>query len=233
MLKEQFEALQIALREMLKSNYLIKAIIMILIENFYQSDLKKKEVEAEIRDYVNQNLQNLDFCGKDFQQMFHYQGKTIQEGFWKKMSERDKQYFAKKVNTVTEQVNQHLKAKLDADRLNQIGEKQDYSRTFFINLSKMKNKLLRGERMNDPCFFVAKGRDLQAQDLQPKNAMVKAPPLAKNTGFSQAKEGKGLSNQIQQKPIASTLSKQGKAVQQMSNAMLVNQSFFFSRNMKS
>ena len=59
-LKEQSEALQIALREMLKSSYLLNAIIMILIENFYSNDVKKKEVEAEIREYVNQNLQNLD-----------------------------------------------------------------------------------------------------------------------------------------------------------------------------
>ena len=59
-LKEQSEALQISLREMLKSSYLLNAIIMILIENFYASDVKKKEVEAEIREYVNQNLQNFD-----------------------------------------------------------------------------------------------------------------------------------------------------------------------------
>jgi hypothetical protein len=59
-LKEQSEALQIALREMLKSSYLLNAIIMILIENFYSNDVKKKEVEAEIREYVNQNLQNFD-----------------------------------------------------------------------------------------------------------------------------------------------------------------------------
>ncbi len=63
-LQDQSEALQITLREMLKSNYLINAIIMILIENFYKSDLKRKEVEAEIRDYVNQNLQNLDLNQK-------------------------------------------------------------------------------------------------------------------------------------------------------------------------
>ena len=175
------------------------------------------------------NIRNFqENSARDFQQMFHYQGKTIQEGFWKKMSERNKQYFAKKVNTVTEQVNQHIKAKLDPERLNKIGEKYNYSNTFFINLSKMKYKLLRGERMTDPYFYVAKGRDLKARDLQPQNA-AKAPSLIQKSGFSQEKQDQGLSNQGQQKPVASTLSKLGKAVQQMSNAMLVNQSFFLDK----
>jgi len=116
------------------------------------------------------NIRNFqENSARDFQQIFHYKGKTIQEGFWKKMSERDKQYFTKKVNALTEQVNQHLKAKLDPERLNNIGEKYNYSRTFFINLSKMKNKLLRGERMTDPYFYVSQGRNLKAKDLESKS----------------------------------------------------------------
>ena len=55
-LKDQSEVLEISLKEMIKSNYLINAIIMILIENFYSSDIKRKEVEAELREYVNENL---------------------------------------------------------------------------------------------------------------------------------------------------------------------------------
>ena len=102
---------------------------------------------------------------RDFQRMFGYTKETIQPGFYQKYSQKDRQYYSEKIDKATEGINRHLgEEKIDAQRLQDIGEKYQYSRAFFVNLHKLKYRTQQGNIPHDPYFFVERGRDQKTSE---------------------------------------------------------------------
>ena len=97
---------------------------------------------------------------RDFQRMFGYEKETIREGFYRGYEEKDRVYFEKKISVAADHINQHLNdEKIDAQRLQDIGERCHYSRAFFVNLNKLKYRFVQGDPTHDPYFFAERGRD--------------------------------------------------------------------------
>ncbi len=97
---------------------------------------------------------------RNFQSMFQYEKETLREGFYKKYNEKDQQYFDRKIEAATEQMNKHLgEEKIDADRMKKIGQDCQYSKAYFINLTKLKYKFMEGNFVHDPYFFAMRGRE--------------------------------------------------------------------------
>ena len=171
-----------------------------------------------------------EISAKDFNSMFRYKGKTIQDGFWKKYNERDKTYFDKKIEAVANQINPHIKAGIDPERLKEIGSKNSYSRAFFINLTKLKYKMLEGERLNDPYFFVAHGRDIKVKDYQKVIDQDVNLPVRNSKNLSNQAEYNHETNKAT--PVGSSLKKLGQAVRSMNQAIMVRETFFFEKEME-
>ncbi|MDF9801330.1 hypothetical protein OKW21_006639 [Catalinimonas alkaloidigena] len=102
---------------------------------------------------------------RDFQQMFDYKHETISKGFYQKYSTEEHNYFHKKIENTTDQINRHLgEEKIDVGRLKEIGNECSYSRAFFINLTKLKYRFTKGNFSHDPYFFVKHGRDQKQEE---------------------------------------------------------------------
>lgn len=104
-------------------------------------------------------------CARDFQRMFGYEKETIQPGFYQQYSKENQQYFREKIQRATENTNEHLgKEKLDSQRMQDIGERCQYSRAYFVNLHKLKYRAQQGNMAHDPYFFVERGRDQKTSE---------------------------------------------------------------------
>ena len=156
---------------------------------------------------------------KDFNELFHYKGKTIQDGFYQKYNEKEKDYFDNKIKAYVDQINQHIKEKLDVQKFREIGEQNSYSRAFFINLTKLKYRFISGEPVNDAYFFAARGRDMKPSDYDRinfyKDGHHKGPENNNNSHLSPFRGS----------PAANKLAK---AVNMLSRPYLVNETFHLS-----
>lgn len=103
--------------------------------------------------------------GRRFQELFGYTKETMHEAFY--FPRQDKAYFEEKINETIRQINEkYLKEeKLNAEQFRHIGAKYNYSRAFFINMSKLKSRFQRGDYPLNPAFFVARGRDIRPDEF--------------------------------------------------------------------
>ena len=102
---------------------------------------------------------------RDFQRMFEYEKETIQPGFYKERDDKDRVYFNEKISRAADTINAHTGSeKIDAQRLQDIGAKCNYSRAYFVNLTKLKYRFAQGNDTHDPYFFAERGRDQKASE---------------------------------------------------------------------
>lgn len=100
-----------------------------------------------------------------FESMFGYQRATLSKRFYEKYSRGQHEYYGEKISAVAERINQKQgSVEVDPKRLREIGRKYDYSRVFFINLGRLKNRYVQGEKVPDAYFFLEKGRDKRPKE---------------------------------------------------------------------
>ena len=102
--------------------------------------------------------------GNRFQELFGYSRETMHEAFY--FPKQDKTYFDGKIKETIDLINEKYlgKEKLDAEQFQRIGAKCNYSRAFFINMSKLKSRYQRGDYFVDPYHFAARGRDIKPEE---------------------------------------------------------------------
>ena len=102
---------------------------------------------------------------RDFQRMFGYEKETIQPGFYQQRSQENREYFREKIYRAAEKINEFLgEEKLDTGQMQDIGERCQYSRAYFVNLHKLKYRAQQGDMTHDPYFFVERGRDQKTSE---------------------------------------------------------------------
>lgn len=102
--------------------------------------------------------------GRRFQELFGYTKETMHEAFY--FPKQDKAYFDQKISDTIHMINdQYLgEEKLDEAQFQRIGARYNYSRAFFINMSKLKSRYQKGDYFIDPYHFVARGRDIRPDE---------------------------------------------------------------------
>ncbi|WKN46470.1 DUF5712 family protein [Tunicatimonas pelagia] len=124
----------------------------------YMLNPRTKKARFHIRGFQERSARH-------FQSMFGYSRDTIEPGFYKERSERDHSYFREKIAKAVEHINLHTgNEKIDPQRLQDIGEKCNYSRAFFVNLTKLKYRFAQGDFTHDPYFYAERGRDQKASE---------------------------------------------------------------------
>ncbi len=103
--------------------------------------------------------------GRSFEKLFGYEHDTMSRRFYDKYDRKERLRYEERIDRFVERLSkEHPDIAIDPEILKNIGEKYQYSKVFFINLSRLSGKYKRGEAVGDPYFFVENGRVEKASE---------------------------------------------------------------------